>query len=96
MLVAVTGWPYAARKPARQLGYRGVQPSSALALALDAPRDSVAIMTMPSPAISFANHSGKRRGGLAPTMRATRVSLVSPYTREADAAEHRFFETAGF
>ena len=32
----------------------------------------------------------------ARTMGATRLSLASPYTREVDAAEHRFFETAGF
>jgi maleate isomerase len=32
----------------------------------------------------------------ARTLRANRVGLVSPYTREVDAAEHRFFETAGF
>jgi len=32
----------------------------------------------------------------ARTVRATRVSLVSPYTREVAAVEHRFFETAGF
>src|SRR5262249_34578937 len=32
----------------------------------------------------------------ARTLRAVRVGLVSPYTREVDAAEHRFFDTAGF
>jgi maleate isomerase len=32
----------------------------------------------------------------ARTLRATKVSLVSPYPGEVDAAERRFFETAGF
>jgi maleate isomerase len=32
----------------------------------------------------------------ARTLGATRLSLVSPYTHEVDAAEHRFFATAGF
>ena len=32
----------------------------------------------------------------ARTVRAARVSLVSPYTREVDAAEHRYFAAAGF
>ena len=32
----------------------------------------------------------------ARTVGAKRLSLVSPYTREVDAAEHRFFEMAGF
>ena len=53
-------------KPWRHEGWRGSQPSSALALALEKPRASVIIITAMSPASIRASHRGTRIGGFAP------------------------------
>ena len=53
-------------EPVRQLGQADRQPSSRLALALEAPRDSVIMTTPCSPTNSRASQAGTRRGGLAP------------------------------
>jgi len=63
---SVIAHPSPCANPCRQLGYRGAHPSSRLALALDAPRDPLDIITIPPPATSLASQSGMRRGGLAP------------------------------
>ena len=53
------------------LGCRGAQPSSRLALALEAPRTSVIMIATASPPSSRPSQQGTRRGGLAPIARAS-------------------------
>jgi hypothetical protein len=55
------------RKPCRQLGQAGCQPSSRFALAFDEPRICVIIETPTSPAASRPSHTGSRYGAFAPT-----------------------------
>src|SRR5207248_6723098 len=57
--------------PSRQLGWRGCQPSSRLALALDAPRMSVIITTPTSPANRRPTTFGTRHGLGAPSLSAS-------------------------
>ena len=54
-------------KPVRQLGYRGVQPSSRLVFSLEIPRARVIMSTAPLPASRRTSQAGTRRGGLAPS-----------------------------
>jgi hypothetical protein len=56
-------------KPSRQLGSTGAHPSSAFALAFEAPRIVVAALTA-LPATRRASQTGTRRGGFAPIARA--------------------------
>ena len=65
-----SAYPSASEKPVLQLGYRGSQPSSRLAFALEAPRSSVAIITANRPATIRASQVGTRRGGFAPSASA--------------------------
>ena len=60
-----TGVSSPCRKPSRQLGQIGCQPSSRLAFAFDEPRPSVIIVTATSPANSRASQAGMW-SGLAP------------------------------
>src|SRR5690348_2118625 len=58
---------HAAASPSRQVGCAGCQRSSRLALAFEAPRISVIIITPASPANSRATKRGMRMGFLAPS-----------------------------
>jgi hypothetical protein len=63
--------PSPSRKPSRQLGQRGCQPSSRRARAFEAPRICVKSETPAAPAASRPTQRGTRRGGGAPRMRAS-------------------------
>ena len=58
------------RKPSRQLGQIGCQPSSRFAFAFDEPRPSVIIVTATSPASSRPSQAGMRSGVGAPSASA--------------------------
>ena len=62
-------------KPSRQLACRGVQASSRLALAFDAPRASVIITVAVSPAKRRPSQRGTRRGAAAPTAPRRRAAI---------------------
>src|SRR5262245_41414573 len=64
------------RKPSRQVGYHGSQPSSRLAFAFEAPRMRVMSDTATAPAASRPTHTGTCRGGLAPSACASSGSHV--------------------
>src|SRR5215831_1671240 len=62
---------HAAANPCRQLACLGCHPRSRLALALEAPRSSVIIMTPVSPANSRPTNRGTRIGFLPPSVCAS-------------------------
>src|SRR5260370_6913728 len=59
--------PHAAVKPSRHVEWRGVQPSSCFAFALDAPRPSCRVAAAKLPARNATSHPGTRIGAGAPT-----------------------------
>src|SRR5260370_3796480 len=58
---------HAAVKPWRHVAWRGVQPSSCFAFALDAPRPSCRVAAAKLPARNATSHPGTRIGAGAPT-----------------------------
>lgn len=55
--------PSPCAKPCRQLGYRSCQPSSRFAFSFEAPRTSVMMTVVASPAASLPSQRGTRLGG---------------------------------